>query len=155
MRKMCTKPARYITFKVFQLPRTMSAPSLPLRLISRYTELTLVFYISGLLHLGIDTVQGISWRESGAVRFFVMMAVGIMLEDGVQWAFRVLTSRKNTNAVWAKVIGYIWVLLYLSWATPIWAYPALRRNTGGPETEIFPFSVFGLLRETWAGSDKP
>lgn len=79
-----------------------------------------------------------------------MMVLGIMIEDSIQSAFRTLTGQKEIGGVWARAVGYSWVILWLSWATPVWAYPTLRGN-GGAASESLPLSVFGLVREMRAG----
>lgn len=47
-----------------------------------------------------------------------------MLEDSVQEIYR-RVFRKKENKL-AKVIGYIWVVAFLSWSTPAWVYPVVR-----------------------------
>lgn len=45
--------------------------------------LLLAFALSGVLHQTIEVVQGMRWGESGALRLYVLMAWGIVVEDGV------------------------------------------------------------------------
>lgn len=47
-----------------------------------------------------------------------------MLEDSVQEIYR-RVFRKKENKL-AKAIGYIWVVAFLSWSTPVWVYPVVR-----------------------------
>ena len=142
IRKKLTKPVRCLTFTLFRLPRSSDRSHKLLRLFTRYLELLLVFLLSGILHQTVDVAQGLRWADGGAVRFFATMAAGIVVEDGVQWvAGRVWPTRpkayertglggiETENRV-RKSIGYVWVLPLFSWATPVWAYPTLRRNTG-------------------------
>ena len=37
--------------------------------------------VSGVFHRVGDMLGGTPWQESGALRFFIMQAVGIMIED--------------------------------------------------------------------------
>ncbi len=147
MRKKLSKPARYITFNVFNIPRATSANSHLSKLLTRYTELFFVFFISGIVHHAIKVAQGMTWTESGATQFFVMMAVGIVLEDGVQWVYYDhLMGVPARGKWWAKAVGYVWVVMVFAYATPFWAYPSLRKNAGGKATEVLPFSIMEIIK---------
>lgn len=54
-------------------------------LAARYAHLFGVFVTSGLCHVMMDIVGPIKFSETYAFRFFVLQAVGITIEDGVQW----------------------------------------------------------------------
>ena len=70
-----------------------------------------------------DLGASIPVSDSGALRFFTTQALGIMLEDGVQESFgRIRGGRKP--GLWSRVVGYFWVLAFLSWSTAAWQYPA-------------------------------
>ena len=47
-----------------------------------------------------------------------------MLEDSVQEIYRRIFRKKENKL--AKAIGYIWVVAFLSWSTPVWVYPVVR-----------------------------
>ena len=148
MRKKLTKSARYITFRILGLPRPSSTTSQFWKPLARYTELFFVFLISGILHHGFEVAQGLQLSESGATTFFVLMATGIMIEDTVQWVFyHLLVGDEKRGRWWAKVIGYVWVLALFTYATPFYAYPSLRKSTGGLNDQILPFSLINMLQE--------
>ena len=110
--------------------------------INRYMNIFLTFLVSGFIHLGSDFARGISFRESGAIQFWCMQAFGIMFEDSVQAAYRSLTGKTRLEPVplWAKCIGYVWTLAFLTWTTPVWTYPHFQRFK--PQLDfMFPFSV--------------
>ena len=98
-----------------------------------------------------------------------MQALGIMLEDFVQWAYRSLflqnemivgqgkekgeaggggklekKSRNLEMETWQRVVGYLWVAFWLVLTTPAWSYQNMRVN-GGP---LFPFSLIGKIKST-------
>ena len=76
-----------------------------------------------------------------------MMAVGVMIEDVAQWAFYDwLMGGGVRGQSWAKALGFLWVLLFFAYATPFWAYPHLRKNTGGVKNEILPLSVIANFK---------
>ena len=146
LRKRLTKSARYICYRILRLPRPRSASSRSVGLFARYTELSLTFVISGLFHQSTEAAQGLKWKESQATRFFSFMALGIILEDMVQWVFYRLGPHEKRGSRLAKALGYIWVLLYFVYATPYYAYPGLSKNTGGTQNEFLPLSILRLLR---------
>ena len=143
MRKKFTTIARWLTFDILGLPRKYG-------ILTRYVQLLLAFLISGVLHQAIELAQGIRWQESGAVEFYVLMAGGIMLEDWMMWVWGKRSNQgeeeeRGPLRWWQKVVGYVWVALFFSWTTPVWAYPQLRRNTGAVSDCPLPFSVIGWV----------
>jgi len=137
-RQTFSSPSNYLAHVILRLPST--------GLVQRYVKILTTFFISGLLHLAVDLALGMSFSESGSVPFFLTQALGIILEDGVQAIYR---SRSKDSAgtddreppLWARVLGYFWLVVFMAWSTPIWSYPAIRRN----QESILPFSLFGLL----------
>lgn len=126
-------PAHLITFEALKIRHGT--------LLARYTVLLLTFVISGLFHQLADVAAGVPWWEARAVPFFAMQAVGILLEDTVQGVYRWISGRKRTDARpsgWKLWFGSCWVLVWLFWTTPLWAYPIMQRASGEP---IIPFSV--------------
>ncbi|KAF4554064.1 MBOAT-like protein 5 [Elsinoe fawcettii] len=113
-------------------------------LASRYVQLFLTFYVSGLLHIVADLARGISWKDSGAISFFCTQAFGIMAEDAVQ-ALLARGATQKEGRVGRKVFGYIWTALFLIWSTPMWQYPSLSVDSGTPEDALLPFSPLLLV----------
>lgn len=95
------------------------------------------------MHLGIDLSTGIPFRESGAVRFFTIQALGITGEQAIIGALRSLFCDSNHQIplVWRQRIGYCWVLAFLSWSAPAYIYPTLLRTKRGEEESMLPVSV--------------
>lgn len=88
-------------------------------LASRYLRLTIAFLISGLIHYRADQAMGVPNVENGAINFFLVQALTIMLEDNVA----PITSAILPKPV-HRVFGWIWVSGFLIWTTPIWIYPS-------------------------------
>ena len=135
-------PARFIIHDAFQLPQSTFA--------GRYARILMTFFISGVLHLSADITVGIALGESGAIRFFCTQALGIFLEDGVQALHRQLILKRTVKTSLrsrsvARMIGYVWLGTFLAWSTPVWAYPAMRRNRGVAEDRVLPFSIVRSL----------
>lgn len=91
--------------------------------------------------------------QSGAPRFFVTQALGILLEDivRVQWRHLQLNKRdSNMQKMLLRIrrrLGYLWVLVFLVWSTPVWVYPAIAVNRGEPKDRVLPFSILSTIWE--------
>lgn len=138
MRQRLCATAHFITYRVLCL-RKHTLPS-------RYIFLFLTFAVSGLFHSLSDTGIGIDWEQNGTLRFFVTQALGIMIEDGVQAAFRVCTARMGRYRPYSrwlesKMLGYSWVVIWLCWTSPSSLYPALCHQTGTDFDKILPSSL--------------
>lgn len=96
----------------------------------RYVFTLLTFAVSGAFHMFNDISQGIPWHENGAVRFFLTQAFGIMFEDALVAMFGRLLGQRQCGKTWIKVLGYVWVLTWLIWSSPVWIYPLVRRSSG-------------------------
>ena len=118
---------------------------------SRYAHLFLTFLISGIIHALQEMAQGLSFWQSGAIRFFVTQVFGIIVEDiaQVQWTRHGKRSDDQTRKVACTPVlrsfGYTWVFLFLLWSTPVWIYPSIADNKGEPKDRILPFSVIGSI----------
>ncbi|ROV97818.1 hypothetical protein VPNG_08658 [Cytospora leucostoma] len=88
---------------------------------SRYARLTVAFSISGLLHYRADQVQGVPDAENRALVFFLLHAAVIMLEDAVRPVLVALLPTRLRHT-----LGYLWVLAFFIWSSPIWMYPGAR-----------------------------
>lgn len=91
----------------------------------------------------MDTWGVIPLQECGALQFFCLQAAGIMFEDVVQYIWRYVTgkSRDAEPDALERVVGGLWVAAWLTWTTPIWIYPGLRRPITGDKGVLLPFSV--------------
>lgn len=76
-----------------------------------------------------------------------MQVVGIALEEGVQniSRFSGFRLKQRPPPLWVRVLGRIWLILFLVWTIPAWVYPALCRRKGGTEGSTLPFSFFALF----------
>lgn len=97
--------------------------------------------------MAVDMALGMSFFESGSICFFCTQALGIILEDSVQAVYKSCTknspgSNSKLPHRWTRIVGYIWLVVFMSWSTPVWSYPAIRRN----QDPVLPFSLFGLLK---------
>ncbi len=124
----------YVSRQVLGLPH----PSL----LERYVNISIVFFLSGTLHSFLDVAYGMQWNLSGGVYCFLIMVLGIILEDGVQWLWRNVQPLQETGTKdvrWFEMaIGYVWVWLWMVAVTPVYNYP-LQRIENNP-TYVLPWS---------------
>ena len=116
------------------------------RVLARYSRIFVAFLVSGLVHIGCDRAAAIPIGESGAVRFFCTQAFGVMIEDAVEDAYRSLigSTNKVRPKLWIRLVGYIWVLTFMSCSLPLWSFPYVRRHDPGAHPLIRPESL-GLV----------
>jgi hypothetical protein len=118
--------ASFIAHDVLQLPRK--------GLLQRYTKISIAFALSGAQHVVSDAGGLLPFAESGAMTFFLIQALGIMTEDGVQWFwrryFRVPCGRRlggeERLSKYETIIGHAWFLIFFVWTSPPWLYPIMR-----------------------------
>lgn len=142
-------PARFLVHDVLQIPQNT--------LWARYAKIFATFFISGLLHLPADMVVGMTVAESGAMQFFCTQAFAIFFEDCVQELYHRIKPREQRSSrerALARIIGYVWLCIFLSWSTPVWTYPAIRRNRGDTKDVILPYSIMKPLIELGQGVKK-
>ena len=86
--------------------------------------------------------MGIPRAEAGSLVFFLLQPLGIMLEDGMQ----ILTRHDPTSKFLGRaqrIVGYLWVVIFLAWSTPTWFYPHQRQAVD--PANLLPFHVFKPL----------
>jgi hypothetical protein len=55
-------------------------------------------------------------------------------------------SEREAN-IFEMVVGYLWVVMFLTWSTPIYLYPMLYRRNLAMEGSWVPFSVLQMVGE--------
>lgn len=112
---------------------------------TKYLSFFLHFFLSGILHAGTDMASGVPWQELGTVQFFCTQLIGIALEEGAQHVYRFAFPSRyaghRSTMLWARLLGYIWVILFIAWSTPVWIYPSLSRLRSGSADAVLPFSI--------------
>lgn len=116
-------------------------------LTNRYARIFLCFFASGVIHIGGDWGATIPPQESGALRFFVTQAFGIMLEDAFQAAYYHFSGKQSKKEVprLHKIVGFVWLAVFMVWSSPVWIYPQIRYIRPGPD-DFLPFSLIGYLQ---------
>ncbi|KAJ6009304.1 toxin biosynthesis protein Tri7-like protein [Penicillium canescens] len=116
-----TATSAFITRTLLKLPY----PSL----IERYSNLLLAFLVSGIIHLSAQ-YKGFITTPPGAIHFFTSFTLAIMAEDGIQaiWA-RMAGEDKTVQkfstrlpTLWKRLVGYIWVTMWLTLLGPLYSY---------------------------------
>lgn len=134
-RRIVSDPTNLIVYCLLKLPCNS--------IVSRYSALMLHFFISGVLHAVMDVATGIPWLSSGAIQFFCTQALGILLEDSAQAMYYSAFGRSRVStspALWSRCLGYVWLVIFLSWSMPVYLYPTLYRTKGSTQGSVLPFS---------------
>lgn len=83
---------------------------------SSYTQLYTAFLLSGLIHAGGDYII-LKHFPLFPIRFFLLQAVAITLEDFVIWLTKPIHASLGRTS---RFIGYVWVVSWLVWSGPLW-----------------------------------
>ncbi|KHO00256.1 TRI7-like toxin biosynthesis protein [Metarhizium album ARSEF 1941] len=136
-----TSWANYLARDLLRLPR----PSLT----ERYLNTLLVFLLSGLLHVVVDSVQGVPPSQSKAMVFFPLFTVGFMVEDGIQEAWKRLGAPKQARQpdlgtpLWQRVLGFVWVITWMSLTSRQYLFASRQMSEHG--REFVPISVVRFI----------
>lgn len=110
---------------------------------AKYTRILFAFMSSGVMHLGVDLSAGVALHDSSAVRFFVTQALGLIFEDCIMSIYCLAPHSMRLPATLTKTLGFVWVLLFLTWSVPAYLYPMMWRSNQGLQDSTIPFSFFG------------
>lgn len=126
-------------------------------LVARYVRIFATFFLSGIIHTLVDTTAGINLKGNTAMTLFLMQAVGITIEDFIEWVYRSTKLGQTPSAAdernygkggvespnrWQCMVGYVWVAAWLVWTTPAWSYQNIRHDAG----QLFPFSIVEAIK---------
>jgi hypothetical protein len=113
-----------------------------------HNQLTLT--LPGVVHYIADLTAGHKFSQYGAMKFYCIQFLGIIIEDSTQQIYRVLGGKPGS--IWTRIVGYIWVVAFLLfWSCPIWFWPQVYQAGIRTEEEkrvygkLAPFPVFGRL----------
>ncbi|OAL66244.1 hypothetical protein A7C99_3352 [Trichophyton rubrum] len=113
----------------------------------RYARLVTIFAVSALMHVLVDVASGLSLTSSGAARFFLTQAFGIIIEDivvSIYYNFMV-KDRSRGSYLLEKCVGFVWVCAFMIWSSPAYVYPLMYRVNSGQDDSIIPFSIIKML----------
>lgn len=128
--------ADMITSGILRIPRSSTW--------AVHVRLVIVFVISGLFHSGMDIAFGIAWEDSGALWFFTLQAVGVLIESAFQRVFRGWVNALSPAV--RRGLGFVWVSGFLLWTAPVWMNPMVRSVYADGTPVFSPFLMF----KSWA-----
>ena len=135
LRQILVSPATFIANRLLRLRKGT--------ILSRYANLFLTFFISGILHSLAETAGGLPFKRSGTMQFFITQAIGITFEDTIKSLWGGQTKKEfRKMPIALRLVGYTWVAMFLMWTTPGWLYPDAA---GPPKQSFLPFSVVKSL----------
>lgn len=88
-------------------------------------RLVLVFALSGAVHVGLDLGFLLSLSQTGAMRFFVVQAFGMLFEQTVWSVLRYVGYERRSGKA-GRVVGYLWVTGFLFLTAPVWVVPIIK-----------------------------
>lgn len=92
----------------------------------------------------LTCILGIPVAESGALNFFLVQPLGIMIEDLVNLALDSIPGRFPLPNAVKRSIGALWVGLWMAWTAPWYLYPILSRGSG--DDGVIPVSIISYMR---------
>jgi hypothetical protein len=96
-------------------------------------------------------------QESGALRFFLIQPLGIVIEDVVRALYQAVSPRPGgrddlggpTVAEWC--VGALWVGLWMTWTAPAYLFPVLAKTgSDGGTAGVVPVSIIDYVRRVMA-----
>ncbi|KAJ5161216.1 hypothetical protein N7492_006608 [Penicillium capsulatum] len=114
-------------------------------ILERYSVF-LVFLLSASMHMMVDLATSVGWERSGAIPFFLSIALGILIEDSIQVVWRRVSGLGLPSTLpssWTRVAGIIWVVTWLGITSTVYFQPMLQE----PKLAItmVPFSIAELM----------
>ncbi|KAL3458439.1 membrane bound O-acyl transferase family-domain-containing protein [Aspergillus heterothallicus] len=99
---------------------------------AHWLRVTFAFTVSGVIHSLCDIGFGVPLHETGGFHFYTLQIFGFVVESVVGAVYRAVVKQSRAlgggvgvgRAV-EKVVGYVWVLAFLAWSTPVWINPIL------------------------------
>ncbi|KAF7291773.1 hypothetical protein HMN09_01236900 [Mycena chlorophos] len=122
-RRFLASHGRFFAHRILRLPRGTY--------LSAYTQLFVAFFVSGMMHYIPEYMTLRNWG-GGALRFFLMQALAILVEDRVLALGRQVVGSANTRR-W-KLLGYLWVWTWFAWTLPGWVDPLARTGLNWPRS---------------------
>ncbi|KAF8200528.1 membrane bound O-acyl transferase family-domain-containing protein [Mycena galopus ATCC 62051] len=135
LRRPLTTHARHLTSALSLPPGSTSA---------RILQLVTIFLISGLMHYAAEAAVTRTWRSTGALVFFLLQPLAIIVEGGVIMLFEPCsvvsesssdaehthTDSAPSRSAWKSrlftAFGYAWTLSWFALTLPLWQDPLIR-----------------------------
>lgn len=121
-----------------------NALRLPKGRVRTYFCLYTAFFISGLIHYFGDFMIIQNW-SGGSLIYFTSQACAITFEDAIQGLVR--RSGVKVPRALSRVVGYLWVVAWFSFAIPIWMEPHVKAgitSEGVTGSSVVPMLAKGI-----------
>jgi hypothetical protein len=145
IRRLCVSPGRRLIRLL-----GMSSKSLPGALMQLYTA----FFVSALTHSIGDYAVAPEYYGA-SISFFMLQPVAITMEEVVKFASPGgIAGRNQSKSLlpgFRRVIGYIWVVWWLTETAPLLLDPAMQ--VGFDKERMFPWSVVSYVVALWYRSE--
>ncbi|KAL3449074.1 membrane bound O-acyl transferase family-domain-containing protein [Aspergillus insuetus] len=123
LRTPLTSNATFLAFLLSLPPRSVGA---------HWLRVIIAFTGSGIIHSLCDIGFGVPLDKTGGLHFYTLQIFGFGVESVVS------TVYKKVKKVYGvgfgenveRVIGYIWVVGFMAWSTPVWINPIIVSLAG-------------------------
>ncbi|KAK8122767.1 hypothetical protein PG984_011437 [Apiospora sp. TS-2023a] len=115
----------------------------------RYMRISLIFLLSGIMHVAIDVASGISLQHSGAMKFFSIQPLGVFIEDMFLSMFHARSERPpspKSLRLWQRCVGWAWLGLWMAWTAPAYLYPIMAQEESEENGGVVPLSVLAYVK---------
>jgi hypothetical protein len=118
---------------------------------AHWLRVIIAFTGSGIIHSLCDIGFGVPLDKTGGLHFYTLQIFGFVVESVVSTVYKKL--RKEFGIGFGRnverAIGYIWVVGFMAWSTPVWINPILVSLAGDGTRVMSPWlglspSVFAL-----------
>ncbi|KAK8072791.1 hypothetical protein PG996_006139 [Apiospora saccharicola] len=115
----------------------------------RYLRISLIFLLSGIMHVAIDVASGIPLQRSGAMKFFSIQPLGVFIEDMFLSMFHAGSERPplpKSLRLWRRCAGWAWLGLWMAWTAPAYLYPIMAQEESEENGGVVPLSVLTYVK---------
>ncbi|KAL2818075.1 membrane bound O-acyl transferase family-domain-containing protein [Aspergillus granulosus] len=94
---------------------------------AHWLRVVVAFTGSGIIHSLCDMGFGVPLERTGGFHFYTLQIAGFVVESVASTVYGKLTEKLGLRLGKGveRAIGYLWVLGFLAWSTPVWINPIL------------------------------
>jgi hypothetical protein len=123
LRTPLTSNATFLASLLGLAPKSMGA---------HWLRVIIAFTGSGIIHSLCDIGFGVPLDETGGLHFYTLQVFGFVVESVVSTVYKKVKKEFGIGFSRSveRAIGYIWVVGFMAWSTPVWINPILVSLAG-------------------------
>ncbi|KAL3478917.1 membrane bound O-acyl transferase family-domain-containing protein [Aspergillus californicus] len=107
--------------------------------IAHWTRVVIAFTASGAIHSIMDIAFGVPLSKTGGFWFFSLQILGVLVETGLKRLDGLIGLSNVLGRNGTRVLGYLWVCVWLLWTVPVWINPILLSLWAGGTKVMSPW----------------